>query len=156
MLLRRQWRLLYLLWTGHESSEGSAGSVNMVLILKQKVKHLQHKLEEARADLNAKEARIQELEYSKIESEFEGIFQGKIEAEIKHLVPTERCLSTIESIVYAMKEMGEDTESLDNMLDFLNPWLEIKEDVKMRTLEFFFQEPLVKKLALEHISIKIS
>ncbi|KAH0854667.1 hypothetical protein HID58_057794 [Brassica napus] len=89
----RQWRLLYLLWTGHESSEGSAGSVNMVLILKQKVKHLQHKLEEARADLNAKEARIQELEYSKIESEFEGIFQGKIEAEIKHLVPTKRCLS---------------------------------------------------------------
>ena len=128
----------------------------MVLILKQEVKHLQHKLEEARADLNAKEARIQELEYSKIESEFEGIFQGKIEAEIKHLVPTKRCLSTIESIVYAMKEMGEDTESLDNMLDFLNPWLEIKEDVKMRTLEFFFQEPLVKKLALEHISIKIS
>ncbi|CAF1707442.1 unnamed protein product [Brassica oleracea var. botrytis] len=128
----------------------------MVLILKQKVKHLQHKLEEARADLNAKEARIQELEYSKIESEFEGIFQGKIEAEIKHLVPTKRCLSTIESIVYAMKEMGEDTESLDNMLDFLNPWLEIKEDVKMRTLEFFFQEPLVKKLALKHISIKIS
>ncbi|CAN6814163.1 unnamed protein product [Brassica oleracea var. botrytis] len=53
---------------------------------------------------------------------------GKIEAEIKHLVPRERCLSTIESIVYAMKEMGEDTESLDNMLDFLNPWLEIKED----------------------------
>lgn len=46
----------------------------MVLILKQKVKHLQHKLEEARANLNAKEARIQELEYSKIESEFEGIF----------------------------------------------------------------------------------
>ena len=130
--------------------------MNIVLILKQKVKHLQHKLEEARADLNAKEARIQELEYSKIESEFEGIFQGKIEAEIKHLVPTKRCLSTIESIVYAMKEMGEDTESLDNMLDFLNPWLEIKEDVKMRTLEFFFQEPLVKKLALEHISIKIS
>ncbi|XP_013624429.1 PREDICTED: uncharacterized protein LOC106330522 [Brassica oleracea var. oleracea] len=103
----------------------------MVLILKQKVKHLQHKLEEARADLNAKEARIQELEYSKIESEFEGIFQGKIEAEIKHLVPTKRCLSTIESIVYAMKEMGEDTESLDNMLDFLNPWLEIKEDMKV-------------------------
>ncbi|KAL0677647.1 hypothetical protein Bca4012_005628 [Brassica carinata] len=48
------------------SSEGSAGSVNIVLILKQKVKHLQHKLEEARANLNAKEARIQELEYSRL------------------------------------------------------------------------------------------
>ncbi|KAL0729019.1 hypothetical protein Bca4012_025112 [Brassica carinata] len=31
--------------------------------------------------------------------------------------PREGCLSTIESIVYAMKEMGEDTEGLDNMLD---------------------------------------
>ncbi|CAH8389186.1 unnamed protein product [Eruca vesicaria subsp. sativa] len=31
--------------------------------------------------------------------------------------PREGCLSTIESIVYAMKEMGEDSEGLDNMLD---------------------------------------
>ncbi|KAJ0246177.1 tRNA-uridine aminocarboxypropyltransferase [Hirschfeldia incana] len=31
--------------------------------------------------------------------------------------PREGCLSTVESIVYAMKEMGEDTEGLDNMLD---------------------------------------
>ncbi|KAL0785968.1 hypothetical protein Bca101_002214 [Brassica carinata] len=63
------------------SNEGSVGSVNMVLILKQEVKHLQHKLEEARADLNAKEARIQELEYSKIEYEFEGIFRERSKLE---------------------------------------------------------------------------
>ncbi|KAF8052453.1 hypothetical protein N665_1557s0005 [Sinapis alba] len=31
--------------------------------------------------------------------------------------PREGCLSTIESIVYAMKEMGEDPQGLDNMLD---------------------------------------
>ncbi|CAN7038965.1 unnamed protein product [Brassica rapa subsp. trilocularis] len=31
--------------------------------------------------------------------------------------PREGCLSTIESIVHAMKEMGEDTEGLDSMLD---------------------------------------
>ncbi|CAH8381550.1 unnamed protein product [Eruca vesicaria subsp. sativa] len=75
------------------SEEKSTSSGSQVLILKQKIKHLQHKLEEARADLDAKEARIQELEYSKIESELEGIFQRKIEAEIHHLVLT-RSLSS--------------------------------------------------------------
>ncbi|KAL0719543.1 hypothetical protein Bca4012_068867 [Brassica carinata] len=63
-------------------------SGSQVLILKQKVKHLQHRLEEARADLDTKEARIQELENSMIESELEGIFQRKIEAEIQHLMLT--------------------------------------------------------------------
>ncbi|CAN6978264.1 unnamed protein product [Brassica oleracea var. botrytis] len=66
---------------GAASNTSNEGSVNMVLILKQEVKHLQHKLEEARADLNAKEARIQELEYSKIEYEFEGIFRERSKLE---------------------------------------------------------------------------
>ncbi|KAF8052442.1 hypothetical protein N665_1559s0014 [Sinapis alba] len=61
-------------------------SESQVLILKHKVKHLQHKLEEARADLDAKEAKIQELENSMIESELESVFQRKIEAEIQHLM----------------------------------------------------------------------
>ncbi|KAF8048631.1 hypothetical protein N665_2449s0002 [Sinapis alba] len=61
-------------------------SESQVLILKQKVKHLQHNLEEARADLDAKEAKIQELENSMIESELESVFQRKIEAEIQHLM----------------------------------------------------------------------
>ncbi|KAJ0242408.1 WPP domain-interacting protein 3 [Hirschfeldia incana] len=63
-------------------------SGSQALILKQKVKHLQHKLEEARADLDAKEAKIQELENSMIESELESVFQRKIEAEIIHLMLT--------------------------------------------------------------------
>ncbi|CAN6810478.1 unnamed protein product [Brassica oleracea] len=76
--------------------EKSTSSGSQVLILKQKVKHLQHKLEEARADLNEKEARIQELEYSKIESELEGVFRRRMEAEIKHLVLTRSLSSSLQ------------------------------------------------------------
>ncbi|KAF3549741.1 hypothetical protein DY000_02004111 [Brassica cretica] len=76
--------------------EKSTSSGSQVLILKQKVKHLQHKLEEARADLNEKEARIQELEYSKIESELEGVFRRRMEAEIKHLVLTRYLSSSLQ------------------------------------------------------------
>ncbi|RID71530.1 hypothetical protein BRARA_C03463 [Brassica rapa] len=76
--------------------EKSSSSESQVLILKQKVKHLQHKLEEARADLNEKEARIQELEYSKIEAELEGVFRRRMEAEIKHLVLTRSLSSSLQ------------------------------------------------------------
>ncbi|KAF8074272.1 hypothetical protein N665_1116s0010 [Sinapis alba] len=93
--------------TCREDKSTSSGS--QVLILKQKVKHLQHKLEEARADLDAKEARIQELENSKIESELEVIFQRKIEAEIMHLVLTRSLSSTS---VQVLKEQPNKVHSL--------------------------------------------
>lgn len=41
---------------------------------------------------------------------------GSLYREVRRQ-PREGCLSTIESIVHAMKEMGEDPEGLDNMLD---------------------------------------
>ncbi|XP_010487087.1 PREDICTED: WPP domain-interacting protein 3 isoform X1 [Camelina sativa] len=68
--------------------DNSTSSGPKALILKEKVKHLEHKLEEARSALEEKEARIQELENSKVESELEDIFQRKIEAEIEHLMLT--------------------------------------------------------------------
>ncbi|CAL9220662.1 unnamed protein product [Arabidopsis halleri] len=81
----------------HENcrEDNSTSSGSKALILKEKVKHLEHKLEEARTALEAKEARIQELENSKIESELEGIFQRKIETEIEHLMLT-RSLSSLQ------------------------------------------------------------
>ncbi|KAJ4868801.1 WPP domain-interacting protein 3 [Raphanus sativus] len=88
--------------------EKSTSSGSQALILKQKVKHLQHKLEDARADLDAKEARIQELEYSKIESELEVIFQRKIEAEIHHLVLTRSLSSSLQ----VLKEQPNKVHSL--------------------------------------------
>ncbi|BAB02805.1 unnamed protein product [Arabidopsis thaliana] len=75
--------------------DNSTSSGSKALILKEKVKLLEHKLEEARAALEAKEARIQELENSKIESELECIFQRKIETEIEHLMLT-RSLSSLQ------------------------------------------------------------
>ncbi|CAN7112594.1 unnamed protein product [Brassica rapa subsp. narinosa] len=77
------------------SSTDEVDSGSQVLILKQKVKHLQHKFEEARADLDTKEARIQELENAKIEAELEGVFQRKIEAEIQHLMLRSSLNSTL-------------------------------------------------------------
>ncbi|KAJ0249354.1 WPP domain-interacting protein 3 [Hirschfeldia incana] len=88
--------------------EKSTSSESQVLILKHKVKHLQHKLEEARADLDAKEARIKELECSKIESELEVIFQRKIEAEIKHLILTRSLSSSLQ----VLKEQPNKVHSL--------------------------------------------
>ncbi|KAL0717125.1 hypothetical protein Bca4012_066447 [Brassica carinata] len=94
--------------TCREDKSTSSGSE--VLILKQKVKDLQHKLEEARADLDAKEARIQELENSKIESELEVIFQRKIEAEIMHLVLTRSLSSSLQEQPNKVHSLAEDPE----------------------------------------------
>ncbi|XP_010465167.1 PREDICTED: WPP domain-interacting protein 3-like [Camelina sativa] len=68
--------------------DNSTSSGLKALILKEKVQHLEHKLEEARAALEEKEAKIQELENLKMESELEDILQRKIEAEIEHLMLT--------------------------------------------------------------------
>ncbi|XP_010500384.1 PREDICTED: WPP domain-interacting protein 3 isoform X1 [Camelina sativa] len=75
--------------------DNSISSGPKALILKEKVKHLEHKLEEARSALEEKEGRIQELENSKMESELEDILQRKIEAEIEHLMLT-RSLSSLQ------------------------------------------------------------
>ncbi|CAN6921031.1 unnamed protein product [Brassica oleracea] len=83
---------------------------SQVLILKQKVKNLQHKLEEARADLDAKEARIQELENAKIECELEGVFQRKIEAEIQHLLLTSSLSASLQVIKEQPKKVHSVTE----------------------------------------------
>lgn len=76
--------------------ENSASSGSHALVLKHKVKNLQHKLEEASTLLEAKEDRIQELENAKIESELEAIFQRKIETEIVHLVLTRSLNSSLQ------------------------------------------------------------
>lgn len=98
----------------HENcrEDNSTSSGSKALILKEKVKHLEHKLEEARTALEAKEAKIQELENSKIESELEGIFQRKIETEIEHLMLT-RSLSSLQVLQEPKKlhSLKEDLES---------------------------------------------
>lgn len=73
---------------------------------------MEHKLEEARAALEAKETRIQELENLKIESELEGIFQRRIETEIEHLMLT-RSLSSLQVLQEPKKlhSLTEDPES---------------------------------------------
>lgn len=82
---------------GNEDPRGngsvSSESESEVLILKQRLNNLESKLEEAKAMLEAKEAKIRELENSKIETELEVIFQRKMEAEIEHLLLT-RSLKT--------------------------------------------------------------
>ncbi|CAA7016343.1 unnamed protein product [Microthlaspi erraticum] len=88
--------------------ENSTSSGSQALVLKQKVKHLEHKLEEARSILEAKEDRIQELENLKIESELEGIFQRRIETEILHLVLT----SSLDSPLQVLKEPKKKVHSL--------------------------------------------
>ncbi|CAH8348954.1 unnamed protein product [Eruca vesicaria subsp. sativa] len=98
------------------SNIDEVNSGSQVLILKQKVKHLQHKLEETRADLDAKEAKIQELENSKIESEIEGVFQRKVEAEIEHLMLT-RSLQVLNEQPKKVHSVTEDPElNRGNML----------------------------------------
>ena len=47
-------------------------------------------------------------------------------------------MSTIESIVYAMKEMGEDTESLDNMLDVFESMVGDQRRCKDKDFGIFF------------------
>ncbi|CAH2053831.1 unnamed protein product [Thlaspi arvense] len=99
--------------------ENSTSSGPHALILKQKVKHLEHKLEEARAILEAKEARIQELENSKIESDLEAIFQRRIETEIVHLVLTRSLSSSLQVLKQPKKVhfLTEDPEpNRGNML----------------------------------------
>ncbi|CAN8270139.1 unnamed protein product [Cochlearia groenlandica] len=86
----------------------SISSGSQVLILMQKVKHLDQKLEEARAVVKAKETRIQELENSKIESELEDVFQRKFETEITHLVLT-RSLS-LQELTQPKKKLHSPTE----------------------------------------------
>jgi len=88
--------------------ENSTSSGSQALVLKQMVKHLEHKLEEARSILEAKEDRIQELENLKIESELEGIFQRRIETEILHLVLT----SSLDSPLQVLKEPKKKVHSL--------------------------------------------
>ncbi|VVA97484.1 unnamed protein product [Arabis nemorensis] len=100
--------------SGNENcrEENSASSGSHALNLKQTVKHLEHKLEEARAVLEAKESRIQELENSKIESELEGIFKRKIETEIELLMLT-RSLKSLQALKQPKKVhfLIEDPES---------------------------------------------
>ncbi|KAL1204889.1 WPP domain-interacting protein 3 [Cardamine amara subsp. amara] len=93
--------------------EDSTSSRSKVLILKQKVKHLEHKLEEARAVLEAKETKIQELENSKSESELEVIFQRRVEAEIEHLLLTKSLNSSLQVLKQPKKvnSLTEDPES---------------------------------------------
>ncbi|XP_006401516.2 uncharacterized protein LOC18018828 [Eutrema salsugineum] len=49
--------------------------------------------------------------------------------------PREGCLSTIESIVYAMKDIGEDPEGLDNMLDVFKSMVEDQRRCKDENFE---------------------
>lgn len=100
-----------------------------VLTLTENVKNLEAKLEEARATLQAKEAQVSELEATlclskmpkeepgngEVESELEGLFRLKIEAEIeylaiartiqKHRVEEQRGLAGVQSRMTS--ELGE-------------------------------------------------
>uniref|UniRef100_A0A1J3EEQ8 WPP domain-interacting protein 3 n=1 Tax=Noccaea caerulescens TaxID=107243 RepID=A0A1J3EEQ8_NOCCA len=99
--------------------ENSTSSGSHALVLKHKVKNLEHKLEEARTLLEAKEDRIQELENLKIESELEAIFQRKIETEIVHLVLTRSLNSSLQVLKEPKKihSLTEDPEqNRGNML----------------------------------------
>ncbi|XP_010542485.1 PREDICTED: WPP domain-interacting protein 3-like [Tarenaya hassleriana] len=73
---------------GNVENPRENSSESQVPILKQRVTHLESKLGEAKAKLEAKDAKIRELENSKIETELEGILQRKMEAEIEHLLLT--------------------------------------------------------------------
>ncbi|XVF03524.1 hypothetical protein REPUB_Repub05bG0001800 [Reevesia pubescens] len=139
--------------------ESTSGSLEtQVFTITQKVKYLESKLEEARAVLQVKESRISELEtsvnssrsrkeesgstaelqqdkYTETESELEGLFQQKMEAEIEFLALSRAVQKLRVSVGNQITQFEEQTSMAGEQEPMLNKFREAESKAAMLKIQ---------------------
>ncbi|KAE9598359.1 hypothetical protein Lal_00004214 [Lupinus albus] len=146
--------------SGHSGAEETkqAASSSMgiqALSVKQNISILENKLEELQGMLALKDSRIAELEkYKEVESELEGLFRQKIEAEVEYLAITKVMKNMKAGADFQLKLLEKQEKLSESQAEVLNKVIETESKAsvlkkKAEELEKYSDDSEVVKKSLE-------
>ncbi|XP_019431979.1 PREDICTED: WPP domain-interacting protein 1-like isoform X1 [Lupinus angustifolius] len=143
--------------SGAEETKQTASSSMEIQVssVKQNISILENKLEELQGMLALKDSRIAELEkYKEVESELEGLFKQKIEAEVEYLAITNVMKNLKVGADFQLKLLEKQEKLSENQAEVLNKVIETESKAsllkkKAEELEKYSDDTEVVKKSLE-------